>query len=58
MAHVLHTGEAKVTVSFTAAELELLALASPDEDVAERLFRALGLIDADRERLARMERAR
>jgi hypothetical protein len=53
---ILHTGEGRVMVSFTPDELEFLALASPDPNVADRLLCALGLLDADREQAARMER--
>ena len=53
---LLHTGEGRVVVSFTAAELEELAMACPDPDVAARVACALGLIDADRERAVRAER--
>lgn len=53
---LLHTGEGRVTVSFTPDELEALALASTDRNVSDRLLCALGLLDADRERAARRER--
>lgn len=52
---LLHTGEGRVLVAFTPDELETLALASPDPNVAERLLCALGLIDAARERKARSD---
>jgi hypothetical protein len=53
----MHTGEGRVVVAFTVAELEELALASPNHNVASRLACALGLLDAERERDVRAARA-
>lgn len=41
----LHTGEGRVTVSFTPSELADLAAAATDRSVRERLLCALGLVD-------------
>ena len=54
---LLHTGEGRVIVAFTPAELEELALATSDPNVSDRLLCALGLLDPDRERAARIDRS-
>lgn len=50
---LLHTGEGRVTVSFTADELEELIIDSLKTKLRERLFCALGTIDPERERALR-----
>lgn len=55
---LLHTGEGRVIVAFTADELEEMAWATTDANVADRLLCALGLLDADREKAVRAERNR
>jgi len=53
---LLHTGEGKVTVSFSVAELAELACATSDDAVRERLLCALGLLDQPLERETRAAR--
>lgn len=47
--HILHTGEGRVTVSFTVSELEELALSTSDPSVRRRLICAIGLLDSVRQ---------
>jgi hypothetical protein len=47
--NLLHTGEARIVVAFSADELEELAYAAPNPRVARRLACALGLLDVERE---------
>ena len=54
---LLHTGEARVVVAFSADELEELAYAAPNSTVARRLAFALGLLDDQRERAVLEARA-
>lgn len=54
---LLHTGEGRVVVAFSADELEDLVCAAPDPRVARRLACALGLLDPDRERAVLEARA-
>ena len=51
---LLHTGEGRVTVAFSPAELADLACAAGGR-VRERLLCALGLLDAELERAVRAE---
>ena len=46
--NLLHTGEGKVTVTFSADELEELACAAPSAALRRRLLCALGLLDSAR----------
>ncbi len=50
---LLHTGEGRVLVAFSVAELSELAVGAADKNVRERLLCALGLLDQDEERMAR-----
>lgn len=52
---LLHTGEGRVTVSFSADDLASLAIDTTDPKLAERLACALGVIDPERERALRTE---
>lgn len=49
--HILHTGEGKVTVSMTVTELEDLIINTTDLDLRKRLLCAIGLLDAQKERI-------
>lgn len=51
----LHTGEGRVTVSFTVEELLQLACAAPSPRVRDRLLCAAQLLDADAVEAVRME---
>ncbi len=53
---ILHTGEGRVTVSFTVDELEELVAATGSALMADRLACAIGLLDEARERQAREAR--
>lgn len=44
---ILHTGEGRILVAFSPAELAELAAASPDAGVRARLLCALDLLDED-----------
>ena len=46
--NVLHTGEGRVIVSFSADELEEIAISTADPAVSRRAICALGLLDAER----------
>lgn len=48
--HLLHTGEGRVTVSFSVDELAELACATGDRGVQSRLLCAIGLLDPDLEK--------
>ncbi len=54
---MLHTGEGRVTVSFTAEDLMGLVLATPERSMRARLLCALGTIDPVREHIVREELA-
>ena len=54
---LLHTGEGRVVVAFSADELEELAYAAPSKRVAMRLACALGLLDDEREQAVLQARA-
>jgi hypothetical protein len=45
--NVLHTGEGRVTVTFSVAEMVELALATSDINVRSRLLCAISLLDED-----------
>jgi hypothetical protein len=47
---ILHTGEAKILVSFTVRELKGLVQDTCDIAVQERLLKAIGLLDAELEK--------
>jgi hypothetical protein len=49
--HILHTGEGKVTLSMTVAELEDLITQTTNLDLRKRLLCAIGLLDAQKERV-------
>ena len=49
--HILHTGEGKVTVSMTVTELEDLIINTTNLDLRKRLLCAIGLLDAQKERI-------
>lgn len=48
--HILHTGEGKITVSFSTHELAELIESTTDLKVRARLLCALGLLDPEREK--------
>ena len=50
---ILHTGEAKILISFTVRELKGLIEDTCDFRTQERLLRAVGLLDADLEKKLR-----
>lgn len=50
---VLHTGEAKILVSFTVKELVKIIEDTTDIYIKERLLNAIGLLDQELERLLR-----
>jgi hypothetical protein len=52
---ILHTGEGRVTVSFTVDELIALAFAETSSALADRLLCAASLLDEAAVRRARME---
>lgn len=54
---ILHTGEGRVTVTFSLDDLEALAWAAADYNVRQRLLCAIGLLDVERERRIRREMA-
>ncbi len=48
--NLLHTGEGKVTVSFSLDELESIATETLDPAIRRRVLCAIGLLDEARER--------
>ena len=52
-ARVLHTGEARIVMSFSMRELVKLAEDTLDLGLQERLYKAIGLLDAELERTLR-----
>ena len=50
---LLHTGEARVIVSFTVTELLALALGQPSRRLSERLYCAASLLDREAVDLAK-----
>ena len=52
-ARVLHTGEGRILMSFSLRELVKLAEDTLDLKLQDRLYRAIGLIDAELERILR-----
>lgn len=47
---ILHTGEARITMSFSLAELEALVFSTADRGVVRRFICAIGILDGDAER--------
>lgn len=52
---MLHTGEGRVTISFTVAELDEMVFEISNMLVRERLLCAIGLLDEAREKLLRQQ---
>lgn len=52
-ARVLNDGEARIGMSFTVRELVKLAEDTLDLKLQDRLYRAIGLLDAELERILR-----
>lgn len=52
-ARVLHTGEARIMMSFSIRELVKLAEDTLDLGLQERLYKAIGLLDQELERILR-----
>lgn len=50
---ILHTGEAKVLVALTVKELVKIAEDTQDINIQERMLKAIGLLDAELERILR-----
>jgi hypothetical protein len=50
---ILHTGEAKILVAFTVKELVKIIEDTQDIRIQERMLKAIGLLDAELERLLR-----
>jgi hypothetical protein len=55
MIRSLTTGEAKVVVTFSVAELESIAISVGDLVVRERVLQAIGLLNTELETSLRME---
>jgi len=52
-ARVLHTGEARIMMSFTVKELVSLAEDTLSLALQERFYKAIGLLDSELERILR-----
>jgi hypothetical protein len=50
---ILHTGEAKILVAFTVKELVKIIEDTQDIRIQERMLKAIGLLDAELEKLLR-----
>jgi hypothetical protein len=50
---ILHTGEAKILVAFTVKELVKIIEDTQDIRIQERMLKAIGLLDAELERILR-----